>query len=179
MRTTAPTKAPLRIDDLSSVVNSPAWIEWFQRISDYYESISKWIDVGLGGIGNHEPINPSEGLLAYANGVGWNPGSGEGYYRYQSGIWVVVGGSGLSSSVVSEILFGQLPVIGISTTVSREDHSHGTPVNPIIAHLLDSDPHSQYHNDIRGDIRYYTRAQIDVLLANSGGYAREFMLMGA
>lgn len=33
------------------------------------------------------PKKPREGMLAVADGVGWNPGSGKGLYEYKSGSW--------------------------------------------------------------------------------------------
>jgi len=35
---------------------------------------------------------------------------------------------------------------------------------------LADDDHSQYHNDTRGDIRYYTKSQVDALLAALNSY---------
>ena len=32
---------------------------------------------------------------------------------------------------------------------------------------LDDDDHPQYHNDTRGDARYYTRAQVDTIVADA------------
>lgn len=34
------------------------------------------------------PSSPSNGMIAYADGTGWNPGSGEGFYGYEAGAWV-------------------------------------------------------------------------------------------
>lgn len=134
--------------DPKMVVNSPAWLEWFQRMSDYYETVSRWIDAGgIGGFGAHEPSPKFEGLLAYADGIGWDPGSGQGYYRYRGGVWVPVGGQGPSNTVVSAVAFGLLPIVGIQLTYSRGDHSHGTPIDPIPAHLAAPDPHPQYTLD--------------------------------
>lgn len=35
----------------------------------------------------------------------------------------------------------------------------------IAAHVALVDPHTQYHNNTRGDVRYYTKSQMDTLLA--------------
>lgn len=35
-----------------------------------------------------EPSRPREGMLAIADGTGWNPGSGKGLYEYRSAAWV-------------------------------------------------------------------------------------------
>lgn len=34
------------------------------------------------------PSNPSNGMMVYADGTSWNPGSGEGFYGYEGGTWV-------------------------------------------------------------------------------------------
>jgi hypothetical protein len=87
MRIPAPVNVPLRMGDMNSAVNSPAWLEWFQRLSDYYEAIAKYLDPGNTLFGKIEPSNPQEGLLAYADGTDWNPGSGAGYYRRNGPVW--------------------------------------------------------------------------------------------
>lgn len=33
------------------------------------------------------PLRPENGVIAYADGVNWNPGSGEGFYGYEAGAW--------------------------------------------------------------------------------------------
>ena len=37
------------------------------------------------------PAKPRKGLLVYADGSTWNPGSGQGLYRYTGSAWVFVG----------------------------------------------------------------------------------------
>jgi hypothetical protein len=37
------------------------------------------------------PPKPQEGDITYADGVSWDPGSGEGIYAYESGGWVLLG----------------------------------------------------------------------------------------
>jgi hypothetical protein len=34
------------------------------------------------------PVKPREGMLAVADGSGWDPGSGKGLYEYRNGSWV-------------------------------------------------------------------------------------------
>lgn len=41
------------------------------------------------------------------------------------------GSTGGATSVVSETTFGQSPIVGTSTAYARQDHSHGTPDNPV------------------------------------------------
>lgn len=35
-----------------------------------------------------EPTRPREGMIASADGVDWNPGSGAGAYEFKGGTWV-------------------------------------------------------------------------------------------
>ena len=35
-----------------------------------------------------EPARVRNGMIVYADGAEWNPGSGAGVYAYQSGAWV-------------------------------------------------------------------------------------------
>lgn len=37
------------------------------------------------------PKKPRDGVLAMADGVGWNPGSGAGFYGYRAGSWRFLG----------------------------------------------------------------------------------------
>jgi hypothetical protein len=35
-----------------------------------------------------EPKKPRAGMIASADGVGWNPGAGAGAYEFKGGVWV-------------------------------------------------------------------------------------------
>lgn len=37
---------------------------------------------------NAAPVKPRNGMLVYADGTNWNPGSGAGFYGRQGGSWV-------------------------------------------------------------------------------------------
>jgi hypothetical protein len=37
-----------------------------------------------------EPAKPRLGMVVYADGANWNPGSGEGLYIYKSGGWTFI-----------------------------------------------------------------------------------------
>jgi hypothetical protein len=54
------------------------------------------------------------------------------------------GGGTPGGTVVSETSFGQSATAGATTAYSRADHTHGTPVNPVTAHVAAADPHTQY-----------------------------------
>jgi len=44
---------------------------------------------------SREPVRPREGMIIVADGTNWNPGSGEGPYIYQNGVWrLLLAGSG-------------------------------------------------------------------------------------
>jgi len=40
------------------------------------------------------PSNPEQGVVAMADGVNWDPGSGSGLYLYDGGAWQYLGGAG-------------------------------------------------------------------------------------
>ena len=67
------------------------------------------------------------------NGASWDSLSGTGG-----------GGAPPGSTVVSETGFGQSAAAGTATPYSRTDHTHGTPTDPVPAHVALSDPHTQY-----------------------------------
>lgn len=69
-------------------------------------------------------------------------------YRWDGAVYVELsaggGGGTPATTVTSETSFGITPVVGVSTNYAREDHTHGSPVDPIPAHVADPDPHVQY-----------------------------------
>lgn len=62
------------------------------------------------------------------------------------------GGAGPSpsDSVVAETAAGQSAAAGTAATYARGDHTHGTPPDPLPAHIADGDPHPQYQQ--AGDV---------------------------
>jgi len=46
---------------------------------------------------------------------------------------------GPAVTVVTETAFGQGDAVGVGTRYARNDHTHGTPTDPVIAHLLAAD----------------------------------------
>ena len=40
---------------------------------------------------HNEPAKPRDGMVVLADGSDWNPGSGAGYYGYQSAAWTFLG----------------------------------------------------------------------------------------
>jgi len=92
MRKPAPIQDPLFADS-ESAIQSRSWRQHFGEQSDYYEQVLRWTDPFHPSYGMAEPPAKyrKRGLLAYANGTDWNPGSGEGLYRYGAGAWVFIG----------------------------------------------------------------------------------------
>jgi microcystin-dependent protein len=43
---------------------------------------------------NSAPPKPTDGDVAFADGIGWDPGSGRGMYSYDGEEWVLIGGGG-------------------------------------------------------------------------------------
>lgn len=37
---------------------------------------------------HEEPRKPRDGMIVYADGTNWNPGSGKGFYGRENGAWV-------------------------------------------------------------------------------------------
>lgn len=64
------------------------------------------------------------------------------------------GGGTPSGTVVASTSFGQTSAAGAATAYSRGDHRHGTPTDPITAHLAASDPHPQYLTSAEGSAAY-------------------------
>jgi hypothetical protein len=69
------------VDELRAHLN-----EELQRIS---QNFNETIELELRA-SKHAPDRPREGMIIHADGTNWNPGSGQGTYRYQNGVWVKV-----------------------------------------------------------------------------------------
>lgn len=70
----------------------------------------------------------------------------------------------LGSNKITSLADGVDPQDAV-TKVQLDTISAGQPVNHADLLLLTADDHSQYHNDTRGDARYYTKSEVDSLLA--------------
>lgn len=57
-----------------------------QRIADHFRSFS--VDGVQLAVRNVAPSKPRDGLVVFADGTNWNPGTGRGVYVYSSGAWV-------------------------------------------------------------------------------------------
>ena len=54
------------------------------RISAEFDQISEGVYIPVRG---RVPAKTREGMLAIADGTGWNPGSGKGLYEFRNGVW--------------------------------------------------------------------------------------------
>lgn len=64
-----------------------SWLSQFQR-----NIITFSTTVGQYDVLHAPPEKPRHGLVVYADGTNWNPGSGEGLYRFSSiATWVFLG----------------------------------------------------------------------------------------
>lgn len=52
-------------------------------------------------ISHYPPDKPREGMIRYADGADWNPGSGKGLYVYDGTRWVKMSGSSAESESFS------------------------------------------------------------------------------
>lgn len=65
-----------------NIVDATALLTWFtselNRLAEYMES-PELVEIGK------EPSKPLHGKLYFADGTGWDPGSGQGLYQYRTG----------------------------------------------------------------------------------------------
>lgn len=57
--------------------------EELRRIADIVNTSTLHLDTLT-----EAPAKPENGILVYADGTNWDPGSGEGFYGFESGSWV-------------------------------------------------------------------------------------------
>lgn len=63
--------------------------EEFQRVA---VGINGPVDGIIYKVWYQQPPRPRTGMTVYADGTSWNPGAGEGIYRYNlAGAWVFIG----------------------------------------------------------------------------------------
>lgn len=64
------------------------WLEQeFRRIAEAFQEVEF---IRLQEL-HAEPDRPRDGNVVLADGTDWDPGSGAGYYGYQSGSWTFLG----------------------------------------------------------------------------------------
>jgi hypothetical protein len=93
------------------------------------------------------PIRYRDGTVIYADGTNWDPGSGEGLYRYGGGVWNFIEGGGgggtgtvTTVSVVSANGFagtvataGTTPAITLTTSITGLLKGNGTAISAATA----------------------------------------------
>ena len=80
----APSTAP------TSPTEFRIWIlDEFRHLSDTLSELET--DAVLLKEWNAEPVKLYNGLVVYADGTNWNPGSGRGVYAYENGTWKLLG----------------------------------------------------------------------------------------
>jgi hypothetical protein len=96
------------------------------RISQLWGSPTKYI---LLAPSYAEPAKRTEGMVAFADGTTWNPGSGAGTYQYRSGTWQPWeggggggGGGGLTAEQVMDTIAAMLTA-GNGMTLTYADAS--------------------------------------------------------
>lgn len=82
-KTYIPNTGPA-LSDLESVALS----EWVQRELEYIAAAFQETPTVRLTVLNAAPAKPRNGMLVYADGTNWNPGSGAGVYAYEGGSWV-------------------------------------------------------------------------------------------
>lgn len=58
-----------------------------QRVTELERQVSRWFVLEKS---YSAPNRVYEGMLVYADGTTWNPGSGAGLYQYRSSAWVFI-----------------------------------------------------------------------------------------
>ncbi|MET0786843.1 MAG: hypothetical protein ABWY25_09070 [Paenisporosarcina sp.] len=155
------------------------------------------------------PSSPVKGQF-YFNSTGGN----NTLYWWDGVTWVAAkdaGGTGFPGygvTVTSEQTFGLAPNVGAGTTVSRVDHTHGSPVHDVAAHsglnlgylptaggtmtgdismtngtLIKSIGAASnlqlFTADINGVVRTNTRFESDSQAGGAGGFAEKFRMVAA
>jgi hypothetical protein len=71
-------------------LSDPRWRQWLDQVQ-HTGAVLAGIDPTNPNYGQAAPNDPAKGQLAYADGAAWNPGSGEGLYRYTGSAWHFIG----------------------------------------------------------------------------------------
>ena len=95
MRTPAPVQRSLRLQagqHQPLLVNEPAWVVWFQTLWDWYQEVGRYTDPRYERFGKEAPATPLTGMLAYSDGVNWDPVSAGAprYVRYDGAAWAAL-----------------------------------------------------------------------------------------
>ncbi len=65
--------------------------EEFYRLEERVRELEAFEQTHLTlGMLYHEPARPREGMIAYADGTSWDPGSGAGLYQFRGVTWTLL-----------------------------------------------------------------------------------------
>lgn len=78
---------PRELPDEGDVTELRQWLREELRILS--RSLNEQTEVDLRA-SRREPTRPREGMIVHADGNAWDPGDGQGTYRYQNGLWVKI-----------------------------------------------------------------------------------------
>ena len=80
-----------QIHNLDEVETTPTEVEnvveYLGRVMPLIASALRVIDDSLFNVTNVAPTRTEDGMIRYADGTNWNPGSGEGMYAYFNAQW--------------------------------------------------------------------------------------------
>lgn len=113
-----PLPVPSRAEELPQYLRGE-----LSRISQLWQAPTKFMVLAPSYT---EPAKRSEGMVAFADGTSWNPGSGAGTYQYRSGTWQPWegggggGGGGLTAEQVMDTIAGMLTA-GNGMTLTYND----------------------------------------------------------
>ena len=60
----------------------------FEELQDLARALAEAQELAMLQVLHVEPIRLRDGMIVYADGTDWDPGSGEGFYGRQAGAWV-------------------------------------------------------------------------------------------
>lgn len=70
------------------IPNDPKELAVFlKRILQELRAAQDALNAALNTVHHSAPKKPREGMLRFADGTDWNPGSGAGYYEYRDAAW--------------------------------------------------------------------------------------------
>ena len=169
---------PLTAEDLSGLKT-----QIYNLIRDIYEEKIGGADLGdvfgIQGDVLKLMLASSSGLTKSGNELSVDLASDGGLYLVSGQMKVKLDGASITSSssglkvtadiasagnsVEDETSFGITPAAGSETEFSRKDHTHGTPTDPVPAHILEADPHTGYQKESEKGVAYgYASLESDV-----------------
>lgn len=84
-----------RVQSYAPVIPPDARHPEVQALRNYSHNQFRLISLALASqstlqleVQNTAPDKPRNGMIVYADGTNWDPGSGEGFYGYSAGTWI-------------------------------------------------------------------------------------------